>query len=151
MASSTELTAFVVALVALGISLLQFIQQYMATSVLRSKIGRAVIGVWADTKKKSGFDFSEYKIRATYLEPTLTWERVEECLQRQQGPIRNPLSVARQILFLNFRQCLENDCRGRKVRGTTGVGFASQGRPRDSAHSPVQFLVPGRSSTGAEI
>ncbi|KAJ7847844.1 hypothetical protein B0H14DRAFT_3138412 [Mycena olivaceomarginata] len=83
MASSTELTAFVVALVALGISLLQFIQQYMATSVLRSKIGRAVIGVWADTKKKSGFDFSEYKIRATYLEPTLTWERVEECLQRQ--------------------------------------------------------------------
>ncbi|KAJ7132425.1 hypothetical protein C8R44DRAFT_664842 [Mycena epipterygia] len=95
MTSSMELTAFVVTFVVLGISLLQFIQQYMATSILRSKIGRAVIGVWADANKRRGFDFSEYKIRVTYLEPTLTWERVEECFERQN---RDESAILSQLL-----------------------------------------------------
>ncbi|KAF7345611.1 hypothetical protein MVEN_01580100 [Mycena venus] len=79
MASPTETTAFVVALVALVIALLQVVQQYMASSILRSKVGRAAIGTWAK-KNRLRLNLSEFKIRQEYLQPALTWDRVIKCL-----------------------------------------------------------------------
>ncbi|KAF8209339.1 hypothetical protein K438DRAFT_229210 [Mycena galopus ATCC 62051] len=83
MASPTEITAFVVALVALVIALLQVVQQYMASSILRSKVGRAAIGTWA-RRNRLRLNLSEFKFRQEYVQPTLSWGRVIVCLKAQK-------------------------------------------------------------------
>ncbi|KAJ7607958.1 hypothetical protein FB45DRAFT_947359 [Roridomyces roridus] len=94
MPSPTETTAFVVALVALIISLLQVVQQYMATSILRSKIGPAAIGAWSKMNRRRGLDIAQFKIREEYLEPNLTWEGVERCLRKKA---REDLDIVRPL------------------------------------------------------
>ncbi|KAJ7736298.1 hypothetical protein B0H16DRAFT_1466743 [Mycena metata] len=84
MASPTEIMAFVVALVALTISLFQVIQQYMGTSALRNKVGWAAIGVWAKENRRF-WNFSEWKVRLKYLQLTVTWEDVYETLDEQEN------------------------------------------------------------------
>ncbi|KAJ7090993.1 hypothetical protein C8R44DRAFT_990593 [Mycena epipterygia] len=55
----------------------------MATSVVRNKIGRAAIGVWAQKNRRRWY-FREWKFRVEYREPTLTWKDVYRCLQIEQ-------------------------------------------------------------------
>ncbi|KAJ7807819.1 hypothetical protein B0H14DRAFT_3763642 [Mycena olivaceomarginata] len=92
MASPTEITAFVVALVALVIALLQVVQQYMASSILRSKVGRAAIGTWAQ-RNRLRLNLSEFKFRQEYLQPTLTWGRVIVCVMAQKKAELNFVSA----------------------------------------------------------
>ncbi|KAJ7020846.1 hypothetical protein C8F04DRAFT_1403328 [Mycena alexandri] len=94
MASPTETTAFVVALVALTISLFQVIQQYMGTSAVRNKVGRAAIGVWYK-KNRRVWNFSEWKVALEYLQPTVTWDAVENCLDEQENEEHRILALFR--------------------------------------------------------
>ncbi|KAJ7210669.1 hypothetical protein B0H12DRAFT_1079656 [Mycena haematopus] len=91
-----ELTGLIVALVAFLIALLQLIQQYLATSTLRSKVGRAAIGRWA-THNRRRFNFLEYKVRDEYLDPTFDWDAVCKCLRSQHN------AAARVVSYLKKR------------------------------------------------
>ncbi|KAF7371175.1 hypothetical protein MSAN_00753000 [Mycena sanguinolenta] len=77
-----SLLGLIVALVAFIIAILQAIQQYLATTTLRSKVGRAAIGRWSIHNKRR-FSFLEYKFRDEYLEPTFTWDAVCKRLDSQ--------------------------------------------------------------------
>ncbi|KAJ7240888.1 hypothetical protein C8J57DRAFT_1192913 [Mycena rebaudengoi] len=83
MASATEITALLVALIALVIAGFQVIQQYVGTLAVRNKIGPAAIGVWAKNNTRK-WSKREWKLRQFYLEPELTWKCVRICLLRQR-------------------------------------------------------------------
>ncbi|KAJ7631589.1 hypothetical protein DFH06DRAFT_1438726 [Mycena polygramma] len=135
MASPTELTAFVVALVALVISLLQVMQQYIASVGLRSKVGRAAIGTWA-SKNKLRVNFREFKLRRKYLEPVFTWEGVESCLtefkkrdSRLLRPFQGKYNVAASHSIVIDRQGRKYRRSPRLVLTRIGIGASEMGKP----------------------
>ena len=65
---STPLTALIVALAALTVSLLQMVQQYASSTATRGKVNRAAIGVWAN-RNKYGWTFREWRLRIKYARP----------------------------------------------------------------------------------
>ncbi|KAJ7337540.1 hypothetical protein DFH08DRAFT_939031 [Mycena albidolilacea] len=78
--SPTTTIAFVVALVALVISLFQVIQQYIGSFSLRSKVGPAAIGAWSKATRRR-LDIRQFKVKEEYLEPRLTWMSVCRALE----------------------------------------------------------------------
>ncbi|KAJ7834490.1 hypothetical protein B0H13DRAFT_1653253 [Mycena leptocephala] len=126
MTSATEITAFVVALAALVIALFQVIQQYMASSILRSKVGRAAIGPWAK-RNRLRLNLSEFKIRQEYLEPVLTWERVVACLRAQK--------IAEQLFVASLQDRF-------RVGTSSGVAIGARGA-RYSRPPQLHLTRPG--------
>ncbi|KDR78596.1 hypothetical protein GALMADRAFT_1257988 [Galerina marginata CBS 339.88] len=76
-----DITALVVAAVALVVALLQVIQQYTASFSARSKVNRSAIGDWS-TKNKSYWSWKEWQIRVDYVQITITTEVILEALFR---------------------------------------------------------------------
>ncbi|KAJ7130687.1 hypothetical protein C8R46DRAFT_1142097 [Mycena filopes] len=120
MASSTETTAFVVALVALTIALFQVIQQYMGTSVIRNKVGRAAIGVWAE-KNRHRINLAEWKLSVDYLQPTITWEDVYHCLDAQEDEENSILRPLRGKYHASEAQSLVVRPQGMQFRTDPGL------------------------------
>lgn len=73
--SASDLTALIVALVALVISLLQLVQQYASSATARGKVNTAAIGGWA-AKNHYRWNWREWKLRVYYARPSLTAKQV---------------------------------------------------------------------------
>ncbi|KAF7326148.1 hypothetical protein MKEN_00466300 [Mycena kentingensis (nom. inval.)] len=100
MADVVGLTGFIVALVALTISFLQFLQQYMASSGLRSKVKRAAIGNWAKYSRRR-FSFWDWKLVEEYRRPDITWEAIAESLDQDDNLENGHIASIRAHTQLN--------------------------------------------------
>ncbi|KAJ6564175.1 hypothetical protein B0H19DRAFT_1140488 [Mycena capillaripes] len=148
MASPTELTAFVVALVAFIIALLQVIQQYMATSSVRNKVGRAAIGVWVRHNKRS-WNFREWKVRVEYLQPSLTWKNVEACLERQKLEDHLLLSPFKGKYQLAESHSMVSGAQGTRYRRSPELVLTRIGGDIEGARSTVSIESLNRTERGA--
>ncbi|KAF8240366.1 hypothetical protein L208DRAFT_813621 [Tricholoma matsutake] len=92
---STPLTALIVALAALLVSLLQMVQQYASSTATRGKVNRAAIGAWA-SRNKYGWSFMEWRLRIRYARPELSAgqyvKRMEQRSEKQNNKTISTLS-----------------------------------------------------------
>ncbi|KAF9466854.1 hypothetical protein BDZ94DRAFT_1249945 [Collybia nuda] len=90
-----ELTALVVALIALVIALLQTIQQYVSSATARAKVNRAAIGTWS-SKNQYIWSLREWKLRVQYARPKFTVDqavkRIQNLQEKNDGKIKKELS-----------------------------------------------------------
>jgi hypothetical protein len=75
--ATTPLTALIVALAALLVSLLQTVQQYASSTATRAKVNRAAMGAWAN-RNKYGWLFWEWRLRIQYARPECSAKRYVE-------------------------------------------------------------------------
>ena len=99
--STTEITALVVALIALVISLLQTARQYISAAVVHSKVDKAAIGRWA-YRNRYRWSLRELRWHVEYVRPECSAREVVEQIGQRSKKQRETMASVLPDYKLNW-------------------------------------------------